>query len=31
LYENYWEGQRLREFELRRRFGREGSWFGARR
>lgn len=30
LYDNYWEANRLREFEHRRRFGREGSWFGSR-
>jgi hypothetical protein len=30
LYENYWEVQRLREFEHRRRFGREWSGFGSR-
>jgi hypothetical protein len=31
LYENYWEVQRLREFEQRRRFEREGSGFGGRK
>ena len=30
MYENYWEVQRLREFEHRRRFGREWSGFGGR-
>jgi hypothetical protein len=31
LYENHREGQRLREFEHRRKFGREWSEFGGRR
>lgn len=31
MYENYWEGQRLREFEHRRVFEREWSGFGGRR
>ena len=31
LYENHWAAQRMREFEHRRKFGREWSGFGVRR